>query len=119
MITKTQAQKALDNGTMCYATDGQSVTIVAVTWGEQWNVEVEYSDGSRTHRNPADITLAVSAVTPLLVAAYDDLFYQYSEDSGKTFTTYACVSGETAQTMHEKNAQLGMVLGRDYRFIKA
>lgn len=60
----------------------------------------------------------MSAIAKLDVADTDDLFYQYSEDSGQTFTTYACVGGDTAQAMHMKCAEQGMVLGRDYRFIK-
>lgn len=78
MITKPQALKAMDNETMCYAADGQSVTVVAVTWGEQWKVEVEYSDGSRAHRNPADITL--STVYVYAIHREDSASGLYSQD---------------------------------------
>lgn len=55
---------------------------------------------------------------PLTCADTDDLFYQYSDDNGQHFTTYALVSGATAQVMHRDAFERGLTLGTEYRFIK-
>lgn len=123
MITRIDADNAIVRQTMCYAPDGQSVTLVKIKENRErgmWLVLAEYGDGSRMWTQPAEITLSAVKVLPLAdVTNTDDLFYQYSDDNGRTFGTYALVSGATAQVMHRDCAERGLRLGTDYRFIKA